>query len=332
MWILKDKDLVIIKHDYEVIINKIKQGKAHELSEGDTMYLAACRKGQKDDSLREQPFSSVKAPKRAFSLKPAYMRTILDFVKNSKSDMATNTDVDIRYLELVNKEDLKNESFENILTDRILKFKNWDYKQIARYFNMQITSKEKSKYARVVKRILSDKLNNFEDAEEIRKAGIIVKTIRVKSNGHIKESMSFENINYNEFLEIDDWINSRWYEIITSRFMFVVFKEDETPSPEWKDEKRFILDTVLFWTMPEKDIQTAEQYWNNIKANVISDTLEDSDNTFWTLADNKFFHVRPKAQNMLQKCQSPISGKRVPKKAYWFNNKYIETIIGKSSN
>ena len=332
LWILKDKDLVIIKHDYEVIINKIKQGKAHELSEGDTMYLAACRKGQKNDSLREQPFSSIKAPKRAFSLKPAYMRTILDFVKNSKSDMATNTDVDIRYLELVNKEDLKNESFENILTDRILKFKNWDYKQIARYFNIQITSKEKSKYARVVKRILSDKLNNFEDAEEIRKAGIIVKTIRVKSNGHIKESMSFENINYNEFLEIDDWINSRWYEIITSRFMFVVFKEDETPSPEWKDEKRFILDTVLFWTMPEKDIQTAEQYWNNIKANVISDTLEDSDNTFWTLADNKFFHVRPKAQNMLQKCLSPISGKRVPKKAYWFNNKYIETIIGKSSN
>ena len=332
LWMLKDKDLVIIKHDYEVIINKIKQGKAHELSEGDTMYLAACRKGQKDDSLREQPFSSVKAPKRAFSLKPAYMRTILDFVKNSKSDMATNTDVDIRYLELVNKEDLKNESFENILTDRILKFKNWDYKQIARYFNMQITSKEKSKYARVVKRILSDKLNNFEDAEEIRKAGIIVKTIRVKSNGHIKESMSFENINYNEFLEIDDWINSRWYEIITSRFMFVVFKEDETPSPEWKDEKRFILDTVLFWTMPEKDIQTAEQYWNNIKANVISDTLEDSDNTFWTLADNKFFHVRPKAQNMFQKCLSPVSGKKVPKKAYWFNNKYIEKIIEKSSN
>ena len=114
--------------------------------------------------------------------------------------------------------------------------------------------------------------------------------------------------------------------------MFVVFKEDETPSPEWKDEKRFILNTVLFWTMPEKDIQTAEQYWNNIKANVISDTLEDCDNTFWTLADNKFFHVRPKAQNMFQKCLSPVSGKKVPKKAYWFNNKYIEKIIEKSSN
>ena len=45
LWKLPEKDLLIIRHDYEVIIEKIKQGKAHELSEGDTMYLGACRKG-----------------------------------------------------------------------------------------------------------------------------------------------------------------------------------------------------------------------------------------------------------------------------------------------
>ena len=332
LWKIQGKDLMIIRHDYEVIVDKIKQGRAHELSEGDTMYLGACRKGQKGDSLRKQPFSDVNAPKRAFSLKTAYMRTILKFVQESGNDMATNTDVPMTRLQLVSEADLKSRSFEEILTDRLMAFKGWDYKQIAEHFKMRINPAEKSKYARITRRILLKGLNSFEEAEEIQKAGIIVKTIRVEANGSIKESMSFENIDYDEVYETKDWINSRWYEIITSRFMFVVFKEDETPSPEWKDEKRFILDTVLFWTMPEKDIQTAEQYWNNIKANVISDTLEDSDNTFWTLADNKFFHVRPKAQNMLQKCLSPISGKRVPKKAYWFNNKYIETIIGKSSN
>lgn len=47
LWKLKDKDLTIIRHDYETIIKKIKEGKAHELSEGDTMYLGACRKGKK---------------------------------------------------------------------------------------------------------------------------------------------------------------------------------------------------------------------------------------------------------------------------------------------
>jgi len=46
IWKLPEKDLLIIKHDFEVIVDKIKRGEAHLLSEGDTEYLAACRKGQ----------------------------------------------------------------------------------------------------------------------------------------------------------------------------------------------------------------------------------------------------------------------------------------------
>ena len=38
-------DLKIIEEDYKTIIDKIAEGKAHELSESDTMYLGACTKG-----------------------------------------------------------------------------------------------------------------------------------------------------------------------------------------------------------------------------------------------------------------------------------------------
>lgn len=189
------------------------------------------------------------------------MRTILEFVRNSGSDMATNTSVDIGCLELVNTKELENKSFEDILTERLMQFKNWDYKQIARHFGIDISPKEKSKYARVIKRILSDRLNKFEDAEEIRKAGIIVKTIRIRHNGHIRESMSFENIDYQEFMDTEDWTQSRWYEIITSRFMFIIFTETDAGSSEWTNEERYVLDRVLFWTMPEHDITIAEKYW-----------------------------------------------------------------------
>lgn len=75
------KDLLIIKQDYDVIINKISKGLAHTLSEGDTMYLGACRKGQKGDSLMPQHGNEQGAPRRAWSLKTAYMRTVLAEVK-----------------------------------------------------------------------------------------------------------------------------------------------------------------------------------------------------------------------------------------------------------
>lgn len=73
LWKLPEKDLLIIRQDYEIIIDKIRRGEAHLLSEGDTMYLGACRKGQKGDSLMTQPYSNEGAPRRAFSLKMAYM-------------------------------------------------------------------------------------------------------------------------------------------------------------------------------------------------------------------------------------------------------------------
>lgn len=330
LWKIQGKDLMIIQHDYEVIINKIKQGRAHELSEGDTMYLGACRKGQKGDPLRKQPFSDICAPKRAFSLKAAYMRTILKFVQESGNEMVTNTNMPIPKLQLVTEADLKSKPFEEILTDRLIAFKGLDYKQIAKKLKINISSAEKSKYARITKHILLKNLNHFEDAEEIQKAGIIVKTIRVETNGNIRESMSFENIDYDEIYKTEDWFNSRWYEIVTSRFMFVVFREQ--PDNTWKNEKRYILDNVIFWTMPANDLSIAEEFWYNIRKNVLLDTLQNDNNSFWDIALHNNFHVRPKAQNNKEKYFSPISGKEVPKKCYWFNRDYVAQIINIQKN
>ncbi len=328
LWKLKDKDLVIIKHDYEIIVGKIKAGKAHELSEGDTMYLGACRKGQKGDSLRKQPFSDIYAPKRAFALKPAYMRTILEFILASGKDMVTNTEIPtLEEMALVSKEELETSSFEDILIGRIMRFKGFDYKQIANKLNLEISSGDKSRYARIVKGMLLKDLKDFDNAEEFHKSGIIVKTIRLETNGSVKESMSFENIDYYELYETEEWIESRWYEIVTSRFMFVVFRAESPCLHDWHDETRYILDKVIFWTMPVEDLGTAERYWENIRMNVKKDTLQDTDNSFWKLSDNRDFHVRPKAQTSKDKCHSPKSNMEVPKKAYWFNRGYVKKIL-----
>ena len=65
LWELPEKDLLQIKKDYETIADKVRRGEAHLLSEGDTVYLGACRKGQKGDTKQPQPFSDEKANKRA---------------------------------------------------------------------------------------------------------------------------------------------------------------------------------------------------------------------------------------------------------------------------
>ena len=67
------------KEDWHVIVDKIKRGDAHNLSESDTVFLGACTKGSTaEKSLRSQPNNSIRAKQRAFSFKMQYMRTLIN--------------------------------------------------------------------------------------------------------------------------------------------------------------------------------------------------------------------------------------------------------------
>src|SRR5699024_1531633 len=63
---IPEEDKLIIKQDWEVIVNKIKEGKAEELSDSLTKYLGATTKGSKTEkNMTTQPFSDVKAHRRS---------------------------------------------------------------------------------------------------------------------------------------------------------------------------------------------------------------------------------------------------------------------------
>ena len=320
LWKLPEKDLLIIRHDYEVILDKIKHGKAHELSEGDTMYLGACRKGQKGDSLMKQPFNAdFDAPRRAFSLKMAYMRTVLDFVVRSGKNAVSN--VSGAKSELVSKKLLKTHSFDDILLNRFKPYMNMPFEKIAKKKNVNLSNNPKSKFAMIANAIAaSTKCANVNRSEEFLKAGLTMKTIRVQASGIIKEAMSFENIDYIEVAECDEWTDSRLYELFSSRFMFVIFKEQNEGKGDYH------LYDVFFWTMPQQDLDCAEVYWNHIKENILADRI--SEEYWWKGTDKKKFHVRPKAQKATDLVPTP-NGKWAKKFCYWFNNEYVREIIEK---
>lgn len=317
LWKFPEKDLQIIRQDYETIINKIKRGEAHLLSEGDTMYLGACRKGQKGDSLMAQPYSDEGAPRRAFSLKMAYMRTVLQFVLESNEKAVTN--IRPSKEQLVTEQELATQGFDEILLKRFVPFIGKDYQTIATEKGINISNNPKNKFAMIANAIaVSDKCSNINRSEEFVKAGLTMKTIRVQYNGSIKEAMSFENIDYIEVAECGDWLDSRLYELFSSRFMFVVFKEQN------QGQEDYTLDDVFFWTMPQSDLSWAENYWKHIKDNIQNKHI--SEDYWWKAKDRKKFHVRPKAQRSTDLVPTPDGG-LAKKFCYWFNNDYVRDIV-----
>ncbi len=337
LWKIPEKDLLLIKNDYDTIASKVRNGEAHLLSEGDTMYLGACRKGQKGDVPQSQPCSPVKAHKRAFSLKPAYMRYILKHVVESGNDNFTNyVSPKKNEYELVSTKELKQSSFERIIVNRFSRFYGLDYIEICRKLGMT-PYQSKSKYADIAGLIASDsKSKRISNAEEFVKSGIMMKTIRLRNNGMPKEAMSFKNIDYQEIFDNDDWLGSEAYEIFTNRFLFVVFKPRDGASiivhnnNTGKDsiEQSYVLDKAFFWTMSPEELELARKYWEHIRTNVLNNNIHLD--AFWNISDNNHFHVRPKAAKKIQYAANPHGGK-AEKYCYWMNADFVKNIIDKNS-
>lgn len=337
LWELPEKDLLQIKKDYETIADKVRRGEAHLLSEGDTVYLGACRKGQKGDTKQPQPFSDEKANKRAFSLKPAYMRYLLSHVVASGTNHFSNLSRPTQSkFELVSAADLRKNKFENIVLSRFEGFYGLNYIEICKKLGIE-PYQAKNKYADVCGLIASNgKSKRLSTAEEFIKSGIVMKTIRLRPNGMPKEAMSFKNIDYCEIYDNGDWVESELYEIFTNRFMFIVFKPDKgkkitihnNATDEDVTEDTYVLDKVFFWTMPSEDIDCAQTYWEHIRRNVLDNNIHLQ--SFWSIGDHCKFHVRPKATKKIQLTTNPNGGK-CEKYCYWFNQDYIKSIIDSNS-
>lgn len=328
LWKIPEKDLLIIRKDYDTIITKIRNGQAHTLSEGDTMYLGACRKGQKGDSLMPQHNNEMGAPRRAWSLKTAYMRIVLDEVKKNNQDGAyCNYELPQPSMEtMFSVKELKNKSVDEILLGRFKKYCGKTYRQICNMLGIE-PSNSKSKYF-IISNTIAGKGNvsNVNKSEEFEKSGLTMKTIRVKKTGSIKEAMSFKNIDYQEVFDCEEWTDSRLYELFTNRFLFVIFRETDNvlQLPSGKTEPEYKLEKVAFWTMPQEDLQVAQLYWNNIRQNVLDNHIAPQ--YFWSAKDDQNFHVRPKARVADDMTENPNGG-MVKKYCYWFNQKYVKNII-----
>ncbi len=303
------KDLIIIKQDWEKIANKIKEGKAHELSEGDTLYLGACTKGAtSESSYREQPFSEEKAKQRAFSLKQSYMTHILnEYVLNNEQQESI----------IKNNDELKTKTFEEIVLEKFLPFYGKTQRELVNEFSLNITAKNINE--RILASILGIK-GSIAATEEFQKANIIPKTIRINPDYTITESMSFPTFKFKEIIE-ENWEDSYMYNLFSqTKFMFILFK--------YNKNNDLFFEKVLFWNMPVKDINEVKKVWEEtirvIKEGVKIETRGNRDfNNLPGMSFNPVSHVRPHAKNK-QDCYELPNGEKMPKQCFWLSHKYIE--------
>lgn len=325
------EDIEIIKSDFETIVNKIKAGKAHELSESDTFYLGAATKSSSSKNRRGQPFSSIPAKPRAFSFKTSYMTHILNkyIINNVSTYEPIIKDVNV----------LKNTSFKDYILSKINSYVGkYDY-ELCSLFNREYNN-NKSQWIDLAYRMLGIKSNR---AEEFVKANMVVKAIRVEDNNTIVENMSFPPFKFKELVN-QTWEESDLFNYFNeTSFLFVVYK---------KQGSTYTLKGCQIWNMPYDDYATMEKGWNAIKDTIINGVVltpsQDKSgkiivkNNFPKKSDNRIIHIRPHAQkgayyfpnksiinnqntigNISRDANELPDGRWMTTQSFWLNNSYV---------
>lgn len=310
-----EADFRIIQNDWNLISKKVKEGKAHEISERDTIYLAACTKGVNSKSMQKQPYSNMMAKQRAYSLKSSYMTTVFnEYVLNNKKDERIINDANILN---------QNFDFKEYVISLFEPFIGMPTSELIYILNINANENTKSINSIIINKIIGIK-NRIENVYEFKKAGIIPKTIRVEENGTIKESMSFSTFKFKEIIKTN-WEDSDIFDTFANHiFLFIIFQKTHKIN-------EYILKEVKFWTMPESDLNECEAIYEKTKliineGVIITEVGSKTKNNLPAQKDSKVMHVRPHAANKNDTYELP-DGKRLTKQCFWLNREYLIKVI-----
>ena len=322
-----EDDLEIIKRDYAYIVNTIREGRAHELSEGDTMYLGACTKGATaEKSIVPQYYGNkLPAKKRAFCFKNSYMTYVLNhYIAGKPSNNSLIKDASV----------IKEKSFEEILEDIVMKYIGMSDKELCDRFGREYNN-NKAQWNDLACKILGIR---DEHADEFEKANIKVKTIRVEENNVIKENMSFPPFKFMDLIN-EDYEESSLHEYFyETRLFFFVWK---------KDGDVYRVKGCQLWNMPYYDLEvTVRKEWEHYK-HIIQYGVEFSKcidskgktsfkNNLPNKSETEIIHVRPHSKkaayrfsngedygNVERDANMLPNGEYMTTQSFWINNNYI---------
>ncbi len=327
-----EEDMPTILEDYKRITQKVLEGRAHELSESDGMYLSTCRKGAgKDKDRTTQPYGPKLANRRAWSLKSSYMTTLLRTKVFSQEEQES----------IAKAARDASKPFTQIIEEKLLTYRGKSEKELCKEFNVNFNAKGRN--STLVRKILGLS-SDIDNTIEFKKANMNIRAIRVDKNGLPKEDSPFKNYHFIELANENEWEDSHIYtEIFSRKFMFVVFRENEFGD--------FCLDQVKFWGFPDSLEADLRKVWQETK-DIISrgvelmvkpngkDGVKVSTNfpqskvneyLFTKVhASQTYYEVEPGkfvGKGSLKDTDELPDGRRITKHSFWLPKKFVQQIL-----
>lgn len=278
----------VIRADYEILQQKVLEGKAHEISGGDTQFLEALTSGT--GQRQSQPHSPEKPKQRSFALKGALLKLILE---DKQARISSVWDPIGQAMGLIRSHIGKT---SKAIRDEVAP---------------QLGLKAKSFNANVMGRLFGTKLKAALAAGEIK-----VVNLRCREDGRPKEAVSFPAFTFQDLKDEADWFTSSCRQQMEMRMLLVVWKSGE-------DIPSSLLVGAIPWTLPQSDLEgPVKGCWELARQAV----LASDGAAFPGSKDNPVAHVRPHGRDKKDADRMP-DGTLFTKQSFWLNQGYLQGVV-----
>lgn len=322
LWYLaKSSSKSVVQADWMRTWTAVYDGKAHLISEGDAAILGASTAGAggKDKEVVQPNNPDAPARRRAFSLKPAFLKTTFEAECNP-------------------------EKFESIVTltgrtipanfqDEVLKnlrpFAGLKLSEVAEKLGFELGA-GKSAAATLLRRCFGA-TGTKHRLREIEELGIKIKTVPVReSDGWPYEAMSFPRVVLGELIE-EEWVESELLAQLECLLILPILAPDrDTP----KAERR--LAPPFFWQPSVQEWEGIESEWSLFQTEVKKGKADatiahDGGKTVRTTGltpgrKTEFIHMRPHSRNGSDFDRSLI-GTNAPVLCFWINQSFMQRVL-----
>jgi DNA mismatch repair endonuclease MutH len=294
----------LLRADWERVFTKVRQGRAHELSESDGAIMGPCTKGATGASVRPQPFGTIKAKSRAWALKPSFTWRLYQAITKPPPVESLLEELGLSV----------SEQFEARLIERFAPYVGRTVDDVAEELGVPPSS-SKSYAASVARRIFGAKGFRTKILE-FEEMGLTPRITRVRDDLMPYEATSFPAFRYHALLE-EEWDDSDLLAHIEYMlFLPVEGRTKETP------QGGCTFGLPIFWRPTTAQLDLIRREWELFRIEIERGLAKRLTPASEAIA----IHVRPHARSARDTDDAPVVGP-VVKKSFWLNRAFVRGIL-----
>jgi DNA mismatch repair protein MutH len=280
---------------YDHVVAQVHAGRAHLLSEGDTLGIGPATKDA-GGAWVSQPFGTELARRRAFAWKAAYTTALYRSLDGERWEAD-------RGLEAVLDE----------AHERVSQHRGWSVRQLRDEYCPGTSDEWKSVTGAVSRRLLGSPSSSREPAQ-YEPFGLLVRAVRVAADGMPWEGTSFPAIDFRDVAE-EEWESSPLIEQLRS-ILLVVFRDSRKQVMESE------LERLVHWQPTDWDIAVMREEYERFRTCIAESRPEEAP----TEKQTQILHMRPHGTDGRDLVELP-NGRWFRRSAFWLNRSYLQRVI-----